>query len=234
MEETLYSICEHAPLYYAERLDTALALIGFQLNFLSVPFDLQGNYVKKSTLTKGLCVAILLASPLAGAESKYPAADFKPGVVYQDHDLISKHAARPAQIVPPPKASTSGNASDEKTSLSDVPGTVVKDEGFSSNAPILLAVLGLIGFAFWISKRSAAKAVPAASAQVATVAPVAGASGETGVARYLKSIGASAASVGAAVVETGVAKYIKSLPAAAVKAATAETGVARYLKNISK
>ncbi len=213
-----------------------MPIIGFQFNFLSVPFDLQGNYVKKSTLTKGLCVAILLASPLAGAESKYPAANFQPGVVYQDHDLISKHAARPAQIVPPPKASASSNAVsvDEKTSLSDVPGTIVKDEGFSSNAPILLAVLGLIGLAFWMSKRSGSKAAPSASAQVAAVAPAAGATGETGVARYLKSIGASAASVGAAVAETGVAKYIKNLPAAAVKVASAETGVARYLKNMSK
>ncbi|MGI9211106.1 MAG: hypothetical protein ACR2HF_01425 [Methylococcaceae bacterium] len=185
--------------------------------------------MKKSTLTKGLCVAILLASPLAGAESKYPAANFQPGVVYQDHDLIAKHAARPAQIVPPTSSSTV--TGEVKASLSDSAGTVVKDDGFSSNAPILLAVLGLIGFAFWFSKRSAkaAKAEP-----IYAAAPVAAAGGETGVARYLKTIGESASAVGTVVAETGVAKYIKSLPAVVAKASAAETGVARYLKNVSK
>lgn len=186
--------------------------------------------MKKSTLTTGLCVAVLLASPLAGAESEYPAANFQPGVVYQDQDLIAKHAARPAQIVPPPGASSV--STDEKPSHSDAEGTVVKDEAFSANAPILLAVLGLIGFAFWFSKRSGSKASPQAAPTA--VAPVAGATGETGVARYLKGIGGSAAAVGAAVAETGVARYIKSLPTAAAKAVGAETGVARYLKNMSK
>ncbi|MEY4195790.1 MAG: hypothetical protein RLZZ226_2158 [Pseudomonadota bacterium] len=188
--------------------------------------------MKKSTLTTGLCVAVLLASPLAGAEPKYPAANFQPGVVYQDQDLIARHAARPAQIVPPGASSVS---TDEKPSRSDAEGTVVKDEAFSSNAPILLAVLGLIGFALWFSKRSGAKASrEAAPAQAAAVAPVAGATGETGVARYLKNIGVSASAVGAAVAETGVARYIKNLPTAAAKAVGAETGVARYLKNMSK
>jgi len=189
--------------------------------------------VKKSTLTTGLCVAVLLASPLAGAEPKYPAANFQPGVVYQDQDLIARHAARPAQIVPPPGASSV--STDEKPSRSDAEGTVVKDEAFSANAPILLAVLGLIGFALWFSKRSGAKASrEAAPAQAAAVAPAAGATGETGVARYLKNIGVSASAVGAAVAETGVARYIKNLPAVAAKAVGAETGVARYLKNMSK
>jgi len=188
--------------------------------------------VKKSTLTKGLCIAVLLASPLAGAESKYPAANFQPGVVYQDSDLIAKHAARPAQVAPAPKAAVASSAAtvQEKVSKSEIAGTVVKDEGFASNAPILLAVLGLIGFAFWFSKRSSSKTAQAAPA--VAVAPVAGATGETGVARYLKGIGESAAAVGSAVAETGVARYIKSLPAA--KAAVSETGVAKYLKNLSQ
>jgi len=184
-------------------------------------------------------VAILLASPLAGAESKYPAANFQPGVVYQDQDLISKHAARPAQAVPPSSSTSTSSASNnkavvvEKASKADAPGTVVKDDPFSSNAPILLGVLGLFGLAFWLSKRSGAKAESAAPVQAAAVAPVAPASGETGVARYLKSIGATTASVGAAAAETGVARYIKNLPAATVQAAASETGVARYLKNLS-
>jgi len=195
--------------------------------------------VKKSTLTKGLCVAVLLASPLAGAESKYPAANFEPGVVYQDKDLMAKHASRPTQAVPnsTSTATTSSTSSKavvvEKASKADAPGTVVKDDALSSNAPILLGVLGLLGAVFWLSKRSGSKAESAAPVQAAAVAPVAPASGETGVARYLKSIGATTASVGAAAAETGVARYIKNLPAATVQAATSETGVARYLKNLS-
>lgn len=192
--------------------------------------------MKKSTLTKGLCVAVLLASPLAGAESKYPAANFQPGVVYQDHDLISKHAARPAQAVPPgASAATSNNKAvvAEKASKADAPGAVVKDDAISGNAPILLAVLGLFGLAFWLSRRSGSNAEKAAPLQAVAVAPVAPASGETGVARYLKSIGGAAASVGAAAAETGVARYIKNLPAATVQSAASETGVARYLKNLS-
>jgi len=191
--------------------------------------------VKKSTLTKGLCVAVLLASPLAGAESKYPAANFEPGVVYQDKDLMAKHASRPTQAVPHSSSTPTSNTSNktavvEKASKADAPGTVVKDDAFSSNAPILLGVLGLLGAVFWFSKRSGSKAESSAPVQVATVAP---ASGETGVARYLKSIGATTASVGAAAAETGVARYIKNLPVATVQAAASETGVARYLKNLS-
>jgi hypothetical protein len=42
--------------------------------------------VKIDKLANFLIVVLLLSSPLVGAESKYPAADFKPKVVYQDTD----------------------------------------------------------------------------------------------------------------------------------------------------
>jgi hypothetical protein len=182
--------------------------------------------VKKSNLTKGLCVAILLASPLAGAEPKYPAADFEPGVIFQDADLIAKHAARPIQVVPPPAPTVTVAAETKSEKAVDKAEDVL-----SQNYPIALVVLGLIGFAFWSSKRSASGAAAAQQAPVqsAAAAPSSSAAGETGVAKYLKSVGASAT---AAVAETGVAKYLKTLPATAAKAVAAETGVAKYLKTL--
>lgn len=48
--------------------------------------------MKKNNLTNSLFVALLLSSPLAGAEAKYPAADFQPQVVFQDNDYIEKNS----------------------------------------------------------------------------------------------------------------------------------------------
>jgi len=42
-------------------------------------------------LTKGLFAALLLASNVAGADQKYPAADFEPAIVFQDSDYIAKN-----------------------------------------------------------------------------------------------------------------------------------------------
>lgn len=53
--------------------------------------------MKKIHLTNGIVAALLLASPIAGAETKYPAADFQPKVIYQDAEYIGKGvAAKPA------------------------------------------------------------------------------------------------------------------------------------------
>ena len=42
--------------------------------------------MKISNITKGLLVSFLLSATVAEADSKYPATDFKPTVVYQDSD----------------------------------------------------------------------------------------------------------------------------------------------------
>ena len=46
--------------------------------------------MKISNITKGLLVSFLLSATVAEADSKYPATDFKPTVVYQDSDY--KHS----------------------------------------------------------------------------------------------------------------------------------------------
>ncbi|MCL7422487.1 MAG: hypothetical protein M8364_16475 [Methylobacter sp.] len=43
-----------------------------------------------NNLTTGVLAALLLASPIAGAETEYPAADFQPKVLYKDAEY--KHA----------------------------------------------------------------------------------------------------------------------------------------------
>lgn len=45
--------------------------------------------MKINNLTQSVFIGILIASPLVNAESDYPAADFKPKVVYQDSDYKS-------------------------------------------------------------------------------------------------------------------------------------------------
>lgn len=45
----------------------------------------------KINLTNGLFAALLLTSPMVGAETEYPAADFKPKVIFQDAEQIAKH-----------------------------------------------------------------------------------------------------------------------------------------------
>jgi hypothetical protein len=56
-----------------------------------------GSHVKINNLTNGLVAALLLASPIVGAETQYPAADFKPKVIYQDTDYSqNKSTSAPA------------------------------------------------------------------------------------------------------------------------------------------
>ena len=50
--------------------------------------------MKKYHLTNGIVAALLLASPIAGAETKYPAADFQPEVIYQDSEYIGKQGGQ--------------------------------------------------------------------------------------------------------------------------------------------
>jgi len=54
--------------------------------------------VKNNNLTNGLFAALLLSSPLVGADSKYPAADFQPTVVYQDSELMQKIPVQPLRL----------------------------------------------------------------------------------------------------------------------------------------
>lgn len=49
--------------------------------------------MKKHNLTTGMFAALLLASPIAGAETEYPAADFQPKVLYKDAEYKHTQSA---------------------------------------------------------------------------------------------------------------------------------------------
>jgi len=52
--------------------------------------------VKKSNLFNSLFSVLLLSSPLVIADTKFPAANFEPQVVYQDADYIKSNAGSSA------------------------------------------------------------------------------------------------------------------------------------------
>jgi hypothetical protein len=167
--------------------------------------------VKKNALTKGLFTALLLASPMVGAESRYPAADFKPVIITQDADLIAKHSQAAKEYASEEAAGTNSGKSNADGSL-------------AQNYPIGLVVLALAGFIFWSGRRSESKVQEARNDSSAGTPARGATTGETGVAKYLNGLPA-----GVTAAETGVARYLKNLPA---KVTAAETGVARYLKNL--
>jgi hypothetical protein len=170
---------------------------------------------------KAFLAALLLASPMVGAEPQYPAADFKPTVVFQDAGLIAKHAAEAKERVAALRAKPSAAApAAEAKSAAPVESTGVGNP-LTDNLPVVLIVLALVGYSFWSSKRSGSRG---GETRLAATAFAGAVSGETGVARYLKSLPENAKAR-----ETGVARYLKSLPDTSK---AAQTGVARYLKNL--
>lgn len=170
--------------------------------------------MKAHFLTKSLFATLLVAGPVIGAETQYPAANFEPVIITRDADLIAKHS----QAAKTPVSSESASKASKAATTEAAVTHVQKEESSMEIFPIVLVVLALGGLIFWNSRRPAA-VVSSAVAAPAVASSVSG--GETGVARYLKSLPAGVA-------ETGVAKYLKSLPEKA--AVAAETGVAKYLK----
>ena len=183
--------------------------------------------MKKNDLTKSLFAALLLASPMVGAEQQYPAVNFEPTILYQDADYIAKN--KPSAVPAPVAAETASAASRQtesyttETKPGQSPGK--KEESSMETYLVGLIVLALAGLVFWGGKQPAPKAQAARREDIA--APAAG-TGETGVAKYLKNLGASA---GATLAETGVAKYLKTLEVS-TKGTAALTGVAKYLRNL--
>ena len=70
--------------------------------------------MKKNNYTNGLFAALLLVSPLVGADQKYPAANFEPEVVFQDNEYISKNSQSSAQEKPSSQAKKPSSEQDSK------------------------------------------------------------------------------------------------------------------------
>ena len=207
--------------------------------------------MKVQNLTKSVLIALLAASPLVGAETQYPAADFQPEIIKQDAELIAKHAeaakaaaSTPSQSQAAPATPVSSTPAAKAEPVADsAPVAAAPKSEESSSLPVILALVAAAGAGFWFLRKPKAGAPVGTRVAPATVAAPPAGNGETGVARYLKSLPESNGAK-----ETGVARYIKALPAEAPsKSATgvakyinalpeaakapAETGVAKYLKS---
>lgn len=197
------------------------------------------THVKINNLTNGLVAALLLVSPLVGAETEYPASDFKPKVIYQDTSSSSAKSAPAAAS----KQEKSAEADSKYPAADFEPKVLYKDAGYKpsaiaetsstperavtsnveASAPVkadeesmLTYLLGLgafaaAGYAF-MRKREPKSRVSASQVYTSH------ASGLSGVARYLRKHNMSAA--------TGVARYLESQVAAAKEV----SGVEKYLK----
>lgn len=203
--------------------------------------------MKVRNLTKSVLIALLVASPLAGAETQYPAADFQPEIIKQDAELISKHA----------EASKKETASESKPAAAAVSKSEPKKEVAvasskkveeDSNLPLILAGVAVAGAAFWFMRKgkNAPSEAMVQSQPVSAPAPTAGTTGveryvssqiagidsnATGVARYVAAMAESAPTKP----QTGVARYVLSLAATestSTASAKQPTGVEKYVASL--
>ena len=201
--------------------------------------------MKLRNLTKSVLLALMVASPLAGAETQYPAADFQPEIIKQDADLIKQHetakAAEAKPAAPAPDEKTISKPAAKVATAAEKPEPVAaaapKAEE-SSNMTFILMALGAGAAAFWFLRKpktchsgvtpgaAPAGPVPTGVAKYISSLPETIGNNATGVARYINSL-PDVAPV------TGVAKYIKTLPATESPYSVAPktpTGVEKYLK----
>ncbi|MDO9046532.1 MAG: hypothetical protein Q7U66_02200 [Methylobacter sp.] len=198
--------------------------------------------MKINNLTNGLVATLLLASPIVGAETEYPAADFKPKVIYQDIDS-SKPAPAPAKQAksvesaesdskypaanfepkvlykdadykPSKFAGTSSTAEQATAGDTEISATVKVEEESMMSYLLGLAVFAVAGYIF-LGKRESKAKVSKPSVYSGHV------SGLSGVARYLRKHNMAAA--------TGVARYLESR-VVSEKETAAASGVEKYLE----
>lgn len=204
--------------------------------------------MKINNLTNGLVATLLLASPIVGAETEYPASDFKPKVIYQDTassqtksapvaaaakqeapaEVDSKYPAadfepkvlyKDAGYKPSNLAATSSKV--ERTAVADsaeVSAPIKAEEDSMMSYLLGLVVFAVAGYIF-LGKREQPAKVSSSPAYSGHV------SGLSGVARYLRKHNMVAA--------TGVARYLESQVVSA-KETVAASGVEKYLEKQAK
>lgn len=205
--------------------------------------------MKINNLTNGLVATLLLASPIVGAETEYPAADFKPKVIYQDPAYSqTKSTATPAPAAAV-KEETSAESDSKYPAADFEPKVLYKDAGYKPSklpetspiiersttadstavsAPLkaeqdskMSYLLGLVVFAVvgYIFLGKREKKATVSHSPVYS----GHVSGLSGVARYLRKHNMIAA--------TGVARYLESqIVVEKETAAAAVSGVEKYLE----
>ena len=182
--------------------------------------------MKVRNLTKSVLIALLVASPLAGAETQYPAADFQPEIIKQDAELISKHAeASKNETVSESKPAAAVSKSEPKKEAPVVAVASSKKVEEDSTLPLILAGVAVAGAAFWFMRKG--KNAPSeAMVQSQPVSSPAPAAGTTGVERYVSSQIAAVESNA-----TGVARYVAAM--AETAPTKPQTGVAKYVLSLA-
>jgi hypothetical protein len=199
--------------------------------------------VKINNLTNGLVATLLLVSPIVGAETEYPASDFKPKVIYQDIDSSQSNSSTATSSTkqaksadadlkypaadfepkvlysdvdykPSKSSETSVAAQRSTTSAAEVK---VEDESMMSYLLGLVA-FAVAGYLFFTKRESKAKASGSRvnSGQVGRL---------SGVARYLRKHNMGAV--------TGVAKYLES-QVESIKGSATSSSVEKYLEKQAK
>lgn len=207
--------------------------------------------MKVSELTNGFIVALLLTSPVVGAETDYPAADFKPKVIFQD---LGQNAKSEVVSKAPSKNESKENLSSEsKYPASDFePKVVFKDANYKQQNKSVESVSNYSGSSSIAQEEPSIVQVKSEDKSgmqyllgllvlavggylifgkreqklerpVDTVAYTKHVSGQSGVARYLRRNNMAAAS-------TGVAKYLESHGESKPAVASAKSGVEKYLQ----
>jgi hypothetical protein len=200
--------------------------------------------VKVRNLTNGLLVSLLFSVTAVEADSKYPATDFQPKVVYQDSSY--KHSGSSAATTSGGAVSVadsnypaanfqpkvlyqakgykhteqkSGNAtvSSSAATASTSAGSESASEGTSSNMLLGLMLVGVVGFLFYKKgnqPQSESSARRKSSGRTAVESNGDG-TAVSGVARYLEGK--------AEPLVSGVAKYLEG------RQSVAASGVSKYL-----
>lgn len=197
--------------------------------------------MKKNNLTKSLFTGLLLLSSVAGADQKYPAADFQPSVVYQDDEYIAKSSqststanktasAAVSQAADPkypaanfqPKVvyndpdykhseSTTSTAAGTSASVSSNEAGSPSSKEGDSSSSYLIGLVLFAAVGFVLFKKR-----PESKSQASDRVYAKDATGLTGVSRYLNRASG-----------TGVARYLEKQVKSA--SSSAATGVAKYM-----
>ena len=191
------------------------------------------DYIAKNSLNTSTAkapastpkTAVSSAEVSNDVDSKYPAANFQPEVLYSDPNYK-------------PSASVKTSASKEEVGSTPVESASTaaasKEESSMSSYLIGLVVLALAGFYFFKNRSTVTvqKKAPAAAPAKTSYALT------TGVAKYLNKVSGTGVSryleknVKSASAATGVAKYMaKQAASTKTTAAKAATGVEKYMRD---
>ena len=202
----------------------------FQPEVLYQDSDYIAKNSPKTTTTKSAAAAPKAAAASSSAESahdsKYPAADFQPEVLYQDTNYKHTESAKAS-------ASKKEVASKTVESVSATEVTESTQESSFTSYLIGLIALALAGFYFFKirstatvqKKTSTQQSVKTSYALTTGVAKYLNRVSGTGVSRYLETRVKSASA-------TGVAKYMaKQAASQKTTSAKAATGVEKYMRD---